>query len=129
MASKKIFLLLACELGFAWSDLPQPTGYGTVVCKKWPILKLQDYNPNSQDSYMNSYWLDDISSSQNADVTVVGLYFADSEDCQEAAALQEQLGFEIEAEYGNITVQNIALNYYAPYSCAMVSYDKTRHFL
>lgn len=76
---------------------------------------LRDFNPNSGKSFLLSYGLDD--RRPPADVTIVGLYFADRGIDVETIQVQERLGQELE-EMG-ITVQNAALNYYAPYSCAV----------
>ena len=76
---------------------------------------LRDFNPNSGKSFLLSYGLDD--RRPPADVTIVGLYFADRGVDVETIQVQERLGQELE-EMG-ITVQNAALNYYAPYSCAI----------
>ena len=76
---------------------------------------LRDFNPNSGRSFLLSYGLDDRRPA--ADVTIVGLYFADRGQDIETIQVQERLGAELE-EMG-ITVQNAALNYYAPYSCAI----------
>ena len=76
---------------------------------------LRDFNPNSGRSFLLSYGLDDRRPS--ADVTIVGLYFADRGRDVETIQVQERLGVELEAM--GINVQNAALNYYAPYSCAI----------
>jgi hypothetical protein len=45
------------------------------------------------------------------------MYFADRGIDIETIQVQQRLGEELEAM--GITVQNAALNYYAPYSCAL----------
>lgn len=76
---------------------------------------LRDFNPASGRSFLLSYGLDD--RRPVADVTIVGLYYADRGIDVETIQEQERLGQELQAM--GITVQNAALNYYAPYSCAI----------
>ena len=99
------------------AGLPIPTGYGTVECKLWPAFHLQDYNPASDVTYLQLYGLADIQ--PWSPVTVIGMYFADQEECQAAAVLQEQIGNDLISEIENFTIHNVILNYYSPYECAL----------
>jgi len=64
-------------------SVPAPTYWGTKDCKHWPQFHLQDYQPESNEDYLESYGLGDIL--PLADVTIVGLYFADSAECRTQA--------------------------------------------
>ena len=107
--------LFLCSLETMYCDIPYPTGFGTKPCKKWPYFYLQDYNPSSRSSYLQTYGLNDIKPSGS--VTVVGLYFADSEDSIAAIQLQDRLTTVLKDEY-DVTIHNVALNYFAPKECA-----------
>jgi hypothetical protein len=102
-------LLCTCE-----SKISSPTGFGTKLCKKWPNFDLQDYNPENRATYLQSYGLGDIQ--PRADVTVVGLYFADSNISQQAIRFQEKVYYSLRDK---VTVQNVALNFYAPKQCSI----------
>jgi hypothetical protein len=97
------------------ASIPDPTSFGTVECKKWPKFDLQDYNPSHSSTYLQSYGLGDIQPS--ADVTVVGLYFADSEDSQAAVTYQDRMGYSLQS-HEKLVVHNVAINFYAPKACA-----------
>lgn len=96
-----------------YGAMPYATFWSTFSCDKWVSFDLIDYNSQSS-KYMQSYGLDSL---DKADITIVGMYFADDETCQSVVQLQEQLGDEL-TEAG-IKVSNVALNYYAPESCAL----------
>jgi len=109
--------LLGCIV-YTHGALPYATFWGTTSCDKWVSFDLMNYNPNSGDDYLSKYGLSDITTSTGAyyDVTIVGLYFADDDTCQKNIKLQEKLRIELAKE--KIYVNNVALNYYAPESCA-----------
>ncbi len=94
--------------------IPVPTGIGMNPCKKWPNFYLQDFNLASDATYLQMYGLEDLL--PVSDVTVVGLYAADSLKSQEQIVLQEDIGFYLEKKK-KISVQNVAINLYAPTSC------------
>lgn len=97
-------------------SMPWVTGWSTVPCDRWVTFYLQDVNPASGGSYLQYYGLGDIQ--PKAEVTILGLYFADDEDDQLTIEMQDQLGKELEDM--DIVVHNAALNYYAPMACAML---------
>jgi hypothetical protein len=66
---------------------------------------------------MLSIGIEDLTPSN--DITIVGLYYADTKSSQTQVIQQEKLGKEL-AKAGYI-VNNIAINNYAPYSCAQES--------
>jgi len=96
-------------------DVPASTYWGTTTCKHWPQFHLQDYQPESNEDYLESYGLGDIL--PLADVTIVGLYFADSEECRTQAIRQNDLVADIAKENSKFVVHNVMLNYYMPLSC------------
>jgi hypothetical protein len=97
-------------------SLPHPTGWGIKSCRQWPRFSLQDYNPDSKSKYLEFYGLNEATT---ADVTIVGMYFADLKESQEEIVLHEKLKTEIEKKHKDIKVNAVALNYYAPYGCAL----------
>lgn len=113
----KICFFLLCLFLPASSDIPAATGWGTELCEKWPTFYLQDFNPNSEGSYLQLYGLSDIL--PPADITIVGLYYSDSDECQDNAILQEKLGNELQNDDNDIVVHNVILSNYAPLSCAL----------
>eukprot|EP01035_Chromulina_nebulosa_P017359 gene17359-22906_t len=66
---------------------------------------------------MSSYGIDDIK--PHGDVTIVGLYYSDSQISQEQVPQQEELGKDLINE--GFRVVNVAINNYAPKSCALES--------
>lgn len=93
-----------------------PTFWGTYNCSILPDFTLYDKNTHSGAKYNTLYGLQDIAPSV-PDITIVGLYFADSEDGWANAKKQELLGKDLVAK--GITVKNVALNFYAPLSCVL----------
>jgi hypothetical protein len=81
-------LSLLTLLDDAAAAIPEPTAFGTVECKEWPIFELQDYNPATHATYLQSYGLGDIQ--PGADVTIVGLYMADSPKSQAAIVYKNE---------------------------------------
>ena len=104
------------------ASIPPPTGFGTVPCKKWPTFYLQNYNPVSRSTYLQSFGLGDIQ--PKADVTVVGLYFADSDASQEAIQFQDRIAYSLH----DYNVHNVAINFYAPRICALKECEATWSF-
>jgi len=96
-------------------SVPAPTYWGTKDCKHWPQFHLQDYQPESNEDYLESYGLGDIL--PLADVTIVGLYFADSAECRTQAIRQNDLAADIAKSDPDLVVHNVMLNYYMPMSC------------
>lgn len=95
--------------------MPTNTYWGTTSCKHWPQFHLQDYQPESGADYLESYGLGDML--PLADVTIVGLYFADSEECRVQAQRQNDLTADLARENSDIVIHNVMLNYYMPMSC------------
>ena len=78
---------------------------------------LNDVNPHSPSFSTVPYGL----YYQNVtDVILVGMYLSDTEVSQQNAQRQQELGDAL-VEMG-YSVKNVMLNYYAPYSCAMMGY-------
>ena len=96
-------------------DMPTNTYWGTTSCKHWPQFHLQDYQPESGSDYLESYGLGDML--PLADVTIVGLYFSDSDECRVQAQRQNDLTADLARENSDIVVHNVMLNYYMPMSC------------
>lgn len=93
-----------------------PTFWGTFNCSMIPEFTLYDKNTHSGVKYNTLYGLQDMEPSV-PDVTIIGLYFADSEDGWANAKKQEILGKDLAAK--GITVKNVALNFYAPLACVL----------
>ena len=105
-------LLLA--LAAVEAELPVATFWGTTSCDTWANFYLEDYNFNSP-NYLSIYSIYDL---PKADLTIVGLYFADDSTDQKSAVIQQQLGDELEKNL-KLSINNVVLNYYAPMSCAL----------
>lgn len=119
-------ILVVCGvLSSSFASIPEPTGFGSVACKKWPKFELQDYNPSSKSTYLQTYGLGDMQ--PTADVTIVGLYFADSEASQEAITFQERMGYTLQSQH-KLSVHNVAINYYAPMQCALIDCENEYTF-
>ena len=96
-------------------SIPTNTNWGTTECKHWPNFYLQDYQPESGEDYLESYGLGELL--PLADVTIVGLYFADAEECRIQATRQNDLTADLAKANPDIVVHNVMLNFYMPYSC------------
>jgi hypothetical protein len=107
-------------------DLPNPTGWGAKLCKRWPHFALQDYNADSGKDYLQFYGLDDIHEMKKSDVTILGLYFSDLASCQESVIFHEKLKTDIEKKHKKLKVTVVAINFWAPYSCATLECTETQ---
>jgi hypothetical protein len=50
-------LVLLSLVSICFAKLTEPTDFGTKLCKNWPTFTLQDYNPSSRATYLQSYGL------------------------------------------------------------------------
>lgn len=129
MPSSSIVLLLAAALClqyegglFGWATSPAGTGFGMRTCHRWPNFLLEDYNPSS-DSYGEYSSLSEKVGKSKPDVTVVGVYLADStESIAEAKLLEDLLDDLKQSDYNaqknsKIKIEASAINYYAPLGC------------
>jgi hypothetical protein len=93
--------------------------HGTYPCAKWPQAKLYDYNDkaDTQDRLRKVKSLADLS--VNANVTVVGQFYADDAHSRATAAKLAQMTREIQLKYGSLKVSTVFLNNWLPYKCAM----------
>lgn len=134
----KIVLILI-TISILMKVLEGATGYGMKSCKHWPYFSLPDCNTASGELYMDWYGLDDITiEGAKPNITVVGLYYADSQISLNNALLQEKLVSEVTSMFNNqnrrtnkvgddsntmdnsnIYISNVIINNYAPYSCSI----------